>query len=153
MVSRVILNLQLVCANTQGIPANNKIKLWIKKIFFSSKKKIELTIRIVDIQEMLYLNWYYLGKKYPTNVLSFPFEPPSEIQTSLLGDIIICKQIIEYENRKNNIFSDVHWAHMIIHGSLHLLGYDHMCDEDAELMNAMELNIIRTLGYKTCCFL
>lgn len=102
---------------------------------------------------MHYLNWYYLGKNYPTNVLSFPFSAPLEIQSSLIGDIVICRQIIEYETKKNNISSYAHWAHMIIHGALHLLGYNHISKKDTKLMQQLEINIIKRIGYKTCCHL
>lgn len=97
---------------------------------------------------MYHLNWYYLGKNYPTNVLSFPFVSPLGIKSSLLGDIVICRQIIEYEAKKNKISHDAHWAHMIIHGALHLLGYDHILNTDAKLMKQLERNIIKKMGYK-----
>lgn len=102
---------------------------------------------------MNYLNWYYVGKNFPTNVLSFPFVPPLGMKSSLLGDIVICRQIIEYESKKYNIFSYAHWAHMIIHGSLHLLGYDHILEKDAKLMEQIEIKMIRRMGYKRCCYL
>lgn len=151
MINQLTLNLQIACSNLYGIPNKKEIIHWVKKIFSSYKKNIELTIRIVDVHEMLYLNWIYVGKKYPTNVLSFPFRPPTEIPNILLGDIVICKEITEYESKQNNISSYAHWAHLIIHGSLHLLGYDHILDKDAKLMNQAELNIIQKLGYQTCC--
>lgn len=149
MNNKIILNLQLACKNLYGIPRQNKIKLWLKKIFFSSYiKKIELTIRIVEIQEIINLNWYYLGKNYPTNVLSFSFNPPKEVKSLLIGDIVICKKIIEHEAQQNNISPiEKHWAHIIIHGSLHLLGYDHFFDKDFRIMNDKEINILKTIGY------
>ncbi|ADV33716.1 conserved hypothetical protein [Candidatus Blochmanniella vafra str. BVAF] len=153
MANKITLNLQIACTNLYGIPNKKIFQKWIKKIFFLYNKKIELTIRIVDIQEMLYLNWYYAGKKHPTNVLSFPFKTPLKgILSSLLGDIVICKQIIEYESKQYNISSIMHWAHMIIHGSLHLLGYDHILNKDAELMHQMELNIMQKFGYHNYYF-
>lgn len=96
---------------------------------------------------MHYLNWYYLGKDYPTNVLSFPFVQPVDVQTSLLGDIVICRQIIEREAKKYNIPIHIHWAHMVIHGALHLLGYDHVIEKDAKLMEQLEINIMQKMGY------
>lgn len=101
---------------------------------------------------MQYLNWYYAGKNFPTNVLSFPFSAPLGIQSSLLGDIVICRQIIEYEIKKNNVPSYAHWAHMVIHGSLHLLGYDHIFEKDAILMQKLEINILKKIGYGVCCY-
>lgn len=102
---------------------------------------------------MHYLNWYYLGKNYPTNVLSFPFSNSLGMQSALIGDIVICRQIIEYETKQNNISSYAHWAHMIIHGSLHLLGYNHISKKDAKLMKQLEINMIKKMGYRTCCHL
>lgn len=101
---------------------------------------------------MKYLNWYYLGKNFPTNVLSFPFSPPLNIQSSFLGDIVICRKIIEYESKKSNIFTYAHWAHMVIHGVLHLLGYDHIFEKDTILMEQIEKNIMKKIGYEVCCY-
>lgn len=147
MNNQVILDLQFACANLYGIPKQNQIESWVQKIFSKHKEKIELTIRIVDIQEMLHLNWFYLGKNYPTNVLSFSFEHTLKIQPILLGDIIICKQIVQKEAQQNNIISNMHWAYTIIHGSLHLLGYDHITDTDNLLMNQTTENILQKLNF------
>lgn len=152
MNDRVILNLQLACKNLHRLPTKKKFKSWVRNIFLTYNNKIELTIRIVDIKEMHYLNWYYLGKNFPTNILSFPFSPPLGITSLLLGDIVICRQIIEYEAKKHNISFHTHWAHMIIHGSLHLLGYNHILEKDAKLMEKLEINMIKKMGYKTCCY-
>lgn len=149
MDNRIIIDLQLACKNLYDIPKKDKIKLWINKIFSIYKKKIELTIRIVDIQEILYLNWYFLGKNYPTNVLSFPFDPLPTICSSFLGDIVICKKIVQLEAQSKNVLSDAYWAYIIIHGVLHLLGYDHILNKDAVLMNQKELDIMRQIGYRT----
>lgn len=147
MNNQITLDLQLACSNLYGIPERKKIKLWTQKIFYTYSKKIELTIRIVDIQEMLYLNWCYVGKNYPTNVLSFPFNTTLKIQPLLLGDIIICKQIIQHEAQQNNIPADIYWAYIIIHGSLHLIGFNHILDKEASLMKKMELNIMKKIGF------
>lgn len=147
MNKRVILNLQFACTDVYGMPSKNKIKLWVKKIFSIYKKRIELTIRIVEVQEILNLNWYFLGKNYPTNVLSFPFESQLQICSMFLGDIVICKQIVQLEAQRHNISSDMYWAYIIIHGILHLLGYNHLLDEEAIVMNQMELNFMKKIGY------
>lgn len=148
MNNQVILDLQFACANLYGIPEQNQIKSWVQKIFSKHKPKIELTIRIVDIQEMLRLNWFYLGKNYPTNVLSFSCEHTLKIQPKLLGDIIICKQVVQKEAQQNNIISDMHWAYIIIHGALHLLGYNHITDNEALLMNQITANIMQKIDFK-----
>lgn len=148
MHNQVILNLQFACTDLYGVPAKNKIKLWVKKIFSIYKTYTELTIRIVDVQEILHLNWYFLGKNCPTNVLSFPFEPPLKMHSSFLGDIVICKEIVQLEAQQNNMSFDAYWAYIIIHGILHLLGYNHILDKEAILMNQVELNIMKHIGYK-----
>ncbi|URJ30065.1 rRNA maturation RNase YbeY [Blochmannia endosymbiont of Camponotus sp.] len=151
--NQVVLDLQLACKNLDGLPSRKLFKSWMRGMFSTYKKKIELTIRIVDAKEMRYLNWYYLGKNYPTNVLSFPFVPPSGIKSPLLGDIVLCRQVIEYESKKRNVPSTrAHWAHMMIHGSLHLLGYNHLLDEEAILMKQTEISILQQYGYQTCCY-
>lgn len=147
MNNKIVLNLQYVCTNLHGIPERNKIKLWVKKIFSVYKKHAELTIRIVDVPEILYLNWYFLGKNYPTNILSFPFEPPLKKFSPIIGDIVICKQIVQLEAQKHNLSSDKYWAYIIIHGILHLLGYDHILDKEAILMNQAESNMMKKVGY------
>lgn len=148
MKNQVTLYLQFACTDLYGIPTKNKIKLWVKKIFSIYKKKIKLTIRIVDIQEILYLNWYFLGKNYPTNILSFPYDPVLKIHTSFLGDIVICKQIVQLEAQRNNILPDIYWAYIIVHGILHLLGYNHVFDEEAVLMHQIELDMMQKLDIK-----
>ncbi|URJ27882.1 rRNA maturation RNase YbeY [Candidatus Blochmannia vicinus (nom. nud.)] len=150
--NQIILDLQLACKNLNGLPNRKLFRSWMRNIFSTYKKKIELTIRIVDVKEMRYLNWYYLGKNCPTNVLSFPFVSPLGIKSSLLGDIVLCRQVIEHESKKRNVPStSAHWAHMMIHGSLHLLGYNHLLDEEAILMKRTEISILQQCGYQTCC--
>ncbi|URJ32062.1 rRNA maturation RNase YbeY [Blochmannia endosymbiont of Camponotus modoc] len=149
--NQVIINLQLACKNLRGLPNRKMFQSWVSAIFSVYKKKIELTVRIVDIKEMRYLNWYYLKKDCPTNVLSFPFTPPLGIKSLLLGDVVLCRQVIEYESKEKNVPGKSHWAHMIIHGSLHLLGYNHNVDKEAILMQRVERNILQQCGYRTCC--
>lgn len=107
----------------------------------------ELTIRIVNEAESQALNHEYRGKDKPTNVLSFPFEVPEHVELSLLGDLIICQQVVEREATEQGKTSQAHWAHMVIHGVLHLLGYDHIEDDEAEEMEAIEIDVLATLGF------
>jgi len=93
------------------------------------------------------LNHTYRGKDKPTNVLSFPFEAPPGIELPLLGDLIICRQVVEQEAQEQEKTLEAHWAHMVIHGSLHLLGYDHIEDDEAEEMESLETEIMLALGY------
>ncbi|MCC2615300.1 rRNA maturation RNase YbeY [Aestuariibacter halophilus] len=106
----------------------------------------ELTIRIVDEAESQTLNHTYRGKESPTNVLSFPFEAPPGIELPLLGDLVICVQVVEREAIEQNKSNDAHWQHMIVHGTLHLLGYDHINDDDADVMEALEIEVLAKLG-------
>ena len=99
-----------------------------------------MTIRVVDTAESHSLNLTYRGKDKPTNVLSFPFEVPPGMEMSLLGDLVICRQ--------QGKPLEAHWAHMVVHGSLHLLGYDHIEDDEAEEMEALETEIMLALGYE-----
>ncbi|EEP91625.1 metalloprotease [Yersinia kristensenii ATCC 33638] len=107
----------------------------------------EVTIRVVDEAESHELNLTYRGKDKPTNVLSFPFEAPPEIELPLLGDLIICRQVVEQEAVEQEKALLAHWAHMVVHGSLHLLGYDHIVDDEAEEMESIETEIMQNLGY------
>jgi probable rRNA maturation factor len=93
------------------------------------------------------LNLTYRGKDKPTNVLSFPFEAPPQVELPLLGDLVICRQVVEREANEQNVPLDAHWAHMVVHGCLHLLGYDHILDDEAEEMEALEADIMQSMGY------
>lgn len=107
----------------------------------------ELTIRLVDAEESQGLNFEYRGKDKPTNVLSFPFEAPEHVPLELLGDLIICKEVVEQEAKEQNKALTAHWAHMVIHGCLHLLGYDHINDDEAEEMETLERQILAELDF------
>ncbi len=99
----------------------------------------EVSIQIVDSDEMTRFNRQYRGKETDTNVLSFPIDAELQQQTGLLGDLIICSDVVQREARAQAKLLEHHWAHMTIHGTLHLLGYDHMTDKDAEVMEAIEI--------------
>jgi probable rRNA maturation factor len=109
-------------------------------------EKFELTIRLVNIEESQQLNNQYRHKDKPTNVLSFPFEVPEGIELNLLGDLVVCVPVVEQEAKQQSKILFDHWAHMIIHGCLHLLGYDHISDADADEMEALEIKILAELS-------
>lgn len=140
------LDLQLAVANEENLPNIQDFQCWLDKIITPFQPQAELTIRIVDEEEMQQLNRDYRGKDKTTNVLSFPFEAPPEIPLDLLGDIVICRQVIEKEAQEQNKSIQAHWMHMVVHGSLHLLGYDHINDDEAEEMEALEIEIMQSLG-------
>jgi probable rRNA maturation factor len=110
-------------------------------------KEMEVTLRIVDITESQALNTQYRQKNSPTNVLSFPFESPPGLSIPILGDLAICAEIVENEAKTQDKPILSHWAHMIVHGILHLRGFDHINDEDAEIMEKMETDILVGMGF------
>ena len=148
MMSALILDLQIATEDNQNLPTEAQIMQWLEVILPQFMDNAELTIRIVDKQESQQLNCTYRHKDKPTNVLSFPFESPIEIDVPLLGDLIICKQVVEAEAEQQLKSLTSHWAHMIVHGCLHLLGYDHILDEEAEEMENIEIDIMQQLGFE-----
>ena len=131
------------------IPDREAIELWIKTTLMSLKNEArdeyELTVRIVDKNEIQTLNKTYRHKDKPTNVLSFPFEAPPQIQLPLLGDLVICHEVVVEEALVQQKTIKHHWAHMVIHGVLHLKGYDHIDDSDARIMENLEIQILEKL--------
>lgn len=107
----------------------------------------ELTIRLVDDEESRTLNREYRGKDYPTNVLSFPADLPPELNIPLLGDLVICVPVVHREAGEQNKPTESHWAHMVIHGCLHLLGHDHIEESEAEEMENIERALMAELGF------
>lgn len=144
----ITLDLQLACADSSGLPAEAQFQQWLDTAILPFQQEAEVTIRIVDEAESNDLNLTYRGKDKPTNVLSFPFEcPPGVEDFPLLGDLIICRQVVEQEASEQQKTLESHWAHMVIHGSLHLLGYDHIEDAEAEEMEALEKEFMHTLNF------
>jgi len=140
-----IVDLQNAC-DVQEIPSIEQFQRWVdSSLTMVSKQNFELTIRLVNIDESQQLNKQYRQKDKPTNVLSFPFEVPEGIELNLLGDLIICAQVVEQEATAQNKALFDHWAHMVVHGCLHLLGYDHINDSDAQEMEALETKILAKL--------
>ncbi|CAB5495669.1 Metal-dependent hydrolase YbeY, involved in rRNA and/or ribosome maturation and assembly [Bathymodiolus thermophilus thioautotrophic gill symbiont] len=108
----------------------------------------ELLIRIVDIAEIQHLNKAYRNKDKPTNVLSFPSDLPKEIDEAILGDVVICSAVVKAEAQMQHKTFEHHLMHIAVHGALHLLGYDHIEEEEAEAMEALEIKILH--GLKIC---
>lgn len=144
----VTMDLQLACANTDGLPSEADFQRWVDGVIPTFQQEAELTIRLVDEAESHELNMTYRGKDRPTNVLSFPFECPPEIDDfPLLGDLVICRQVVEKEAAEQKKTVEEHWAHMVVHGCLHLLGYDHIEDDEAEEMEALEVELMAAMNY------
>ncbi|QSA18584.1 rRNA maturation RNase YbeY [Vibrio furnissii] len=142
------LDLQLAAANEDGLPTREQFATWLQTAIVPFQPQAEVTIRIVDEPESHQLNLEYRGKDKSTNVLSFPFEAPPGIEMDLLGDLVICRQVVEREAVEQNKPLLAHWAHMVVHGSLHLLGYDHIEDDEAEEMESLETEIMQTMGFE-----
>ncbi|WP_394388566.1 rRNA maturation RNase YbeY [Shewanella woodyi] len=140
------LDLQIATDNKQ-LPTQQDFELWVRTALRNTMTEAELTVRVVDAEESQELNSTYRGKDKPTNVLSFPFEAPAEIEIPLLGDLIICASVVEHEAIQQNKPLQAHWAHMVVHGCLHLLGYDHINDIEAEEMESIETQLIESLGF------
>ncbi|WP_448213311.1 rRNA maturation RNase YbeY [Colwellia sp. MEBiC06753] len=133
--------------NEENLPTDQDFQLWAEAALLPYNKPFELTIRIVDETESQTLNHTYRAKDKPTNVLSFPFEVPDGIELDLLGDLVICAEVVDQEAHEQHKTLNAHWAHMTIHGCLHLLGFDHISDEEAEEMEALEIDILQKLGF------
>jgi probable rRNA maturation factor len=133
----------------KSIPSPAKFKRWAKQALQKKMPSAELTIRIVGTEEMRQLNYEYRKKNKPTNVLSFPMDIPAEFneEIPMLGDIVICADVIKKEAVAQKKSEESHWAHMVVHGTLHLLGYDHEKNDEAEVMEAEEILIMDSLGF------
>ncbi|AZQ11459.1 rRNA maturation RNase YbeY [Shewanella khirikhana] len=130
-----------------NLPTQAQFETWVRVALGNTMDEAELTIRIVDASESQQLNHDYRGKDKPTNVLSFPFEAPPGIELPLLGDLVICASVVENEALEQQKALEAHWAHMVVHGCLHLLGYDHIEDAEAEEMESLETTLITGLGF------
>lgn len=141
------IELDLQVAGTfSGLPERTHFEDWLAAALGRFENP-ELTLRIVDCEESRQLNSQFRGKDAPTNVLSFPAEVPAEIELSLLGDIVICAPLVEQEALEQGKPLLAHWAHLTIHGVLHLLGYDHQQNAEAEEMEAVEIRLLESLGF------
>lgn len=140
------LDIQVVFAS-QGQPDPQQLQLWVDTALDGINKDTEIVIRIVDEQESAELNGCYRHKQGPTNILSFPFEMPDidGFESNLLGDLVVCAPVLAHEAAQQGKNLTDHWAHIIIHGVLHLLGYDHIGDSDAEEMENLEIAILNKL--------
>lgn len=128
-----------------GFPAEASLTLWARAAM-QNKKDAGMTIRVVHSAEMQQCNLQWRGKDKPTNVLSFPAEFPPQAGVNYLGDILICAEVLEQESMAQGKALNDHWAHIVIHGVLHLQGFDHQNEDDAQQMEQREKEILTTLG-------
>ncbi|WP_017446156.1 rRNA maturation RNase YbeY [Gayadomonas joobiniege] len=143
----VDLDLQ-IATQTDQLPSEEEFRLWASRAL-AEQGHSELSIRIVDANESQQLNHAYRGKNKATNVLSFPFQSPPGLTIKLpfVGDLVICAEVVFTEAAAQNKTAKAHWAHMVVHGCLHLLGYDHIEAEDAQVMENLEIKILTQLGF------
>ena len=132
-----------------GLPSAASFKRWAAAACEGRIMKADLAIRLVDSKEGLALNRHYRGKDLPTNVLSFPAElPPGvELPMPLLGDLVICAPVVAREAEEQGKPLNAHYAHLTVHGVLHLLGMDHVDEREAEAMELLERGILADLGF------
>jgi probable rRNA maturation factor len=142
-----VLDIQIISQSKQ-LPDQEQLQYWVDAVLKDGYQDSELVIRIVDEAEMTQFNEQYRDKKGSTNILSFPFEVPEGVDSNLLGDILVCAPVVEKEAQQQHKERDNHWAHIIVHGVLHLLGYDHVDDQDAEEMEALEIKILKKIKIK-----
>jgi len=141
----ITVDVQYATGN-RNVPDRRKIRKWAITCLAELNEDVELTIRIVDEEEMLSLNHHWRGESRLTNVLSFP-AGKNTVMPEFLGDIVICAPVIAREALDQGKPEYAHWAHMLIHGILHLRGYDHIKDADADIMEALEINKLKSLKY------
>lgn len=145
------VDIQWAC-EAPDAPDEPHLQSWVRHAALAAGGVVgDVTLRIVDEDEIQTLNRDYRDKDKPTNVLSFPFEMPEGLPADavapLLGDIIICDAVVRREALEQNKALDAHWAHMVTHGVLHLLGYDHIDEDDAQIMEAMEIRALHEQGF------
>ena len=143
-----MIELDVQLASTGKVPTAAELQRWCELALRQRSGDSELTIRMVDEEEGRELNRTWRHKDYPTNVLSFPADVPDGLlDIPLLGDLVICVPVVEREAAEQGKPLAAHWAHLVIHGCLHLLGYDHIEDAEAEEMEALERQLLAELGH------
>ena len=134
-------------SSVSDLPDEAEFRRWAETALMGRREQAEMTIRLVDEEESLSLNREYRGQEKPTNVLSFPTDAPDYAAPGLLGDLVICAPVVQREAALQNKSPQAHWAHMVVHGTLHLLGLDHQTEREAEAMERAEATILARLGF------
>ena len=149
MTSRPALELEMAVSYAlprRGLPSAASFRRWTQAALENRIKRADLALRIVDEREGRALNRHYRGKDYATNVLSVPAELPSGVELPILGDIVLCAPVVAREAAEQGKPLNAHYAHLTVHGVLHLLGFDHEDPLDADAMEALERQILASLG-------
>ena len=129
------------------VPSPGQLDAWAKAAWRGSTGVAEVVLRIADEAESRRLNREYRDRDKPTNVLSFPYDPLPEMDLPHVGDLVICAPVVRHEAAEQGKTLEAHWAHMVVHGMLHLQGYDHDTDDQAHVMETLETTILTGLGY------
>lgn len=142
------LDIEIACEGA-SVPPEASLQAWLGAALDAAgaDKDAEVSVCIVDEAEGQALNAQYRHKDYPTNVLSFPADIPAEVGIPLLGDLVVCAPVVAREAAEQGKSLEAHWAHMLVHGTLHLLGYDHIEEAEAEEMEALETGVLTQLGF------
>ena len=151
MATEVTLDLAIQRSTESGnVPQDDQFQAWAEAALSGREGEYSLAIRVVDEDEAQRYNSEYRDKDYATNVLSFPAELPEglpeEVRASQLGDLLICAPVVTREAREQQLPEPNHWAHLVIHGVLHLLGFDHQEPDEATVMESLETEILARLG-------
>lgn len=145
--NRPSLEIEIQRATTSTTtPADEQFQKWVEAALSGIKEEAILAIRIVDSEEGQQINRQYRDKDYATNVLSFPADLPDGIADTQLGDLLICAPVVASEAKQQGKKEADHWAHLTVHGVLHLLGYDHENDVEAVEMETLEIQVLKSLG-------
>lgn len=141
------IELQLAVDSHPDIPTQKQFEHWVHTTLIGRRENAEMTIRLVDTAESATLNEQFRQRSGPTNILSFPIETDMILPVPLLGDLVICVPLVLAEAEQQAKSVEFHWAHLVVHGVLHLLGYDHQTDAMAQTMETLEIAILAELGY------
>lgn len=136
--------------DSSTVPGDDQFELWVRAALTGKRQQADLAIRVVDAEEAQQFNFQYRNKDYATNVLSFPYELPEGVPADAagcpLGDLLVCAPVVAAEAKQQQKAENDHWAHLTVHGVLHLLGYDHQTEVQATAMEALETDILKALG-------
>lgn len=139
------LDFNLQIATVMAVPSRRTLRRWLLLALEPHHQCAQLTLRLVDEAESAELNQHYRGKAGPTNVLAFPSPMPEGVQEDFLGDLLICAPLVSREASEQGKSLRAHWAHIVIHGALHLSGFDHLTEAEAQQMEQIEIELLKTL--------
>ena len=138
------ISFQIICKNKK-YPSEKEMKQWIKAAF-PPKKSMQLNVRLVTPKEIQNLNRIYRGKNKTTDILSFPFQTPKTLKSNFKGDIVLCPTEVNFAAKKQKKNLKAHWAHLLVHGTLHLLDFEHDTVDGARKMMSHEVKILNSFG-------